>query len=100
MRTYWLRSVSALAGAAMCVGISAHPASAVSVFVDSVAGTWSNVIGGTNVVNLGNTITWGTGGTSGYQFNGAAPPTTGPFAVGQAFNLGTFIHSNQPITAG
>jgi hypothetical protein len=48
------------------------------------------------------TIQWGTpvwgGSQSSYSFTGTAPP---PFTVTPevAFNLGTFIHNNQPITS-
>src|SRR5690242_4623046 len=85
------------------LGLSAHEAKATTVTVTSVAGTWSNVIGGTNVHITGvdpTTLSWGTGGTSSYVFDGSAPPPQGPYAPGSSFTLGTFTHNNQPIDSG
>lgn len=90
------------------LGISAHEAKAapVTITVNSVTGAWSNIVGGTNVVvspaipAAHTTVTWGTGGTSGYAFDGVAPPPTPAFSPGDVFDLGTFTHNNQPINSG
>lgn len=85
------------------VGLSAQDAKATTVSVTSVTGTWSNVVGGTNVHTTGvdpTTLSWGTGGTSSYVFDGSAPPAQGPYAPGSDFTLGTFTHNNEPINSG
>ena len=85
------------------LGLSPHVAEATTVSVTSVTGTWSNVVGGTNVQITGvdpTTLSWGTGGTSSYVFDGSAPPPQGPYAPGSNFTLGTFTHNNEPINSG
>lgn len=85
-------------------------ASAAVVTFSSVTGTWSNIIGGTNVNFSGNgtnnpEVRWGnsTGfGQSGYEFLGIAAPLNVniPPSPTPDFILGTFTHFNQPIEAG
>lgn len=97
----------AIAAAATAVGTlvaGAAPAqAAVQIFVDSVVGTWTDTDPGfPGVTGQGtNRIRWGvpatSSGKSGYDFIGVAPPSTGPYALDTAFNLGTFRHLNYPI---
>ena len=99
-------AVSAVATAALFVGMSAHEAQAVEVTILSVTGTWSNVTGTATDLNGTNTnqIFFGENignGQSSYKFVGAAPPAQGPFPVGSGlFTLGTFTHINRPIGGG
>lgn len=73
------------------------------VFVVDVTGKWTATNPGAPGVSglNSNTISWGTStgsGPSSYVFEGAAPPTQGPYALGQTFDVGTFTHNNNPIT--
>lgn len=88
---------------AVCALLAAAPVHAANIFVNSVTGAWTNVIGGQNVTGVGtNVITWGDGVApdSGYSFVGVAPPPTGPYDIGDVFSIGTFAHHNEPIPAG
>ncbi|WP_210115066.1 THxN family PEP-CTERM protein [Roseovarius aestuariivivens] len=100
------RSTTA-AAAIVAASVFASDARAMPVsdlFIDSVTGVWTAVSGAT-VSGLGsNEIRWGTptttgGEQSGYRFDGAAPPTQGPYSEGQVFDLGSFTHFNFPIFA-
>lgn len=85
---------------------SAQSASA-AITVDSVTGKWQNALGqnpGDPITHFSqpssNVIRWGdpatSGGNSGYQFIGAAPPSQA-VAIDTPFSLGTFTHFNFPI---
>jgi hypothetical protein len=92
-------------GALAAFGLATNTAHAVSVTIDSVTGTWSDVQGTpTGLIGVGsNQINWGTpfgGGQSGYRFVGVAPPPQGPYSAGTSFDLGTFTHFNQVILNG
>ncbi len=65
--------------------------------VDAVTGTWTSVVGGTNVNGIGtNEVRWGDPVyqyQSGFRFDGNAPNT---FDIGETFSLGQFTHFNFP----
>lgn len=93
-------SVFALATVAAIAFGGLSAASAATVEVSSVGGTWTALVppqGPTNVKGIGtNVVSWGTpfgGGRrqSSYSFVGAA---SGPLTTGVDFNLGTFTHNN------
>jgi hypothetical protein len=89
-----------LACSALALAVAA-PAGASTIDLVSVSGTWISTNPGAPAVSgVGsNVISWGTGtnGPSNYTFNNTATPA-GPFDPEEVFELGTFIHSNNPIT--
>jgi hypothetical protein len=100
----------AVAAMGLVVGIlGAAPASALTI--DAINGTWTNVVGGTNVgfytvgdevqIRWGNPIDNGAIPTdqSGLGFTGAAPPQL-VFDVGEFFEIGTLRHFNNVIRWG
>ncbi len=77
-----------------------------ALMLDSVSGSWNNVVGGSNInfVTVGNEnqVRWGvsTGsGQSGLGFEGIAPPSLS-LALETAFDIGTLRHFNNPIVSG
>lgn len=81
---------------------AATTVSAVPVTLNMVGASWNNVQGG-NVTGVGtNEIRWGAvkdKDKSGYRFDAADNlPLT--FESGDYFTLGTFTHTNYPITSG
>lgn len=72
--------------------------------LDSVGGTWSNVVGALGTfVTVGdeNQVRWGGDagfGQSGLGFTGSAPPPA-IFNVGDEFEVGTLRHFNNPVYA-
>jgi len=104
-----LMSVIVISAMALILGLS--PLAAHSLTLDAVSGTWSNLVGGTNINYSTNAITYGNNnenqvhwgndfgsGQSGLGFIGVSPPTTS-FAPETAFNLGQLRHFNNPIIA-
>lgn len=95
------------AGCALAFGLAVAPAQA-QVVLDKTTGTWSNVVGGTNVVfqTVGgeNQVRWGIpfgpDGQSGLGFTGVDPNPNLVVPIGSNFLLGTLRHFNQPIFAG
>lgn len=78
----------------------AMSASAASISVTGITGTWGNVIGGTSVAGTGTSkLRWGreSGDRSGYDFMALDVPFD---PVGNPFDIGTFTHQNFPIPAG
>ncbi len=81
--------------------------------LSAVEGTWSNVVGGSNINYINNVpviygnesedqVRWGNPAAqdqSGLGFTGAAPPDS-VFNVGDAFEIGQLRHFNNPIYAG
>jgi PEP-CTERM motif len=70
--------------------------------MNSSAGVWSSVSPAANATGVGtNQIRWGDpaggSGQSGYDYNGAAPPSQ-VLNTETQFLVGTFVHHNQPIT--
>jgi hypothetical protein len=71
--------------------------------ITSITGVWGPVIGGANVTGIGSpSISWGDGFVpdSGYDFIASATPINGIVPNGPTFDLGDFVHRNQPIPAG
>jgi opacity protein-like surface antigen len=103
-----LASAAAIAAATAL----ATPAAAVTLIVDPITATWSNVLGGANLENINpgtadTTIRWGgnvpTNQKSGYNYTAAAVPINVAVVVNGSsagFNLGTFTHFNNPIPSG
>jgi len=92
---------------------TAFAASAAVVTFENIVGSWSNIIGGSNVAYTGNgtsntTVRWGNPSgqpqQSGYQFAAVTSPTvptaTLPPSPSGDLILGTFTHFNFPITNG
>lgn len=74
-----------------------------TLVINSVTGTWTSALGGTNVNGVGtNQLNWGTppSAQSGYRFVGVAPPPTTAIAANTPFDFGTFTHINRPIGIG
>ena len=99
------RSLKGLTFTAVGAAVLAYAtsASALTITVNSVVGTWTDTSPVAGISGVGtSTISWGNpvgpGGQSGYTFDGVAPPPQGPFNEGQVFSIGEFIHNNQPIT--
>lgn len=98
-----------LSGIAL-LAISAVPANAATVEFQNVTGTWSNIIGGSDVAFTGNgtgnaKVRWGDAqgsGQSGYNFvgSGFGPVTVTPPGSSGVFTIGTFEHVNRPIASG
>jgi hypothetical protein len=95
-------SVYAATLSASLLAISA-PVMAASLNVNSVTGTWDNVVGGSSLTGVGtNEFRWGEPldgvNKSGLQFVGSAPPT---FSVntGSNFVLGALTHFNFEVFA-
>jgi hypothetical protein len=98
----------AMTGLAVAI-LGATPA--LGLTLDSVTGSWSNVVGGTNVgfYTVGDEaqVRWGEpdeAGTipddqSGLGFTGAAPPPLG-FDAGDLFEIGTLRHFNHGVQGG
>ncbi|MFV0475369.1 MAG: THxN family PEP-CTERM protein [Pikeienuella sp.] len=81
------------------VAVAAAPAISATLSVSGIAGTFSGVEGGRNVQGAGSSlITWGWGGSSGYEF--VANGSLSEVALDEAFNLGDFRHVNKAITSG
>lgn len=98
-----LKFVAAVLAAAVVAAPSAH---AQTVDLNDVESVFSNPVGG-NVTFISaqgplSVITWGdANGESGYSFAGLAPQLSLDLSDGfELFQLGTFSHSNFPITAG
>lgn len=96
---YYLARASFLT--ALLVAASSYPAKAVTFWIDSVVGIWTDATPAPSVSGLGtNKISWGTpaswSGKSSYTFQGIAPPSKS-FGIGTDFKLGTFTHANFPI---
>jgi len=102
-----LASMAVTAGCALAVGLAPDPAQA-QVVLDKTTGTWSDVVGGTNIqfqtVGNENQVLWGNpfgpGGKSGLGFTGVDPNPNLEVPIGSNFLLGTLRHFNQPIFAG
>jgi len=95
MRNLLLATAAILALAALA------PANAASVNISNVTGTWTDVDPNGAATGVGtNEIKWGTPTTAGqsmYTFNSNVPPPVSLFN-GQGFDLGQFVHTNNPIT--
>lgn len=97
-----IRSVAfVLAGAAVALVSSVSYA---AIQVNSVSGTWENVLGGTGVVfPTPNEVRWGgqvpVTNDSGYRFDGNAPPLF-MVTIDTPFTLGQMTNFNQPIPSG
>jgi hypothetical protein len=93
----------------LCAGVLsaslALPAFAATISIDSVTGSWSDVVGGANVSGQGsNQILWGVPSNefdrqSGYTFDGAAPAAF-EVDLDTRFTLGDFTHDNFTIRSG
>ncbi len=98
MRTRYL-----LASSAVALALAA-PASATTVDLLSVEGTWVSITGGVGTAGVGtDEISWGSttgGGRSSYVFEGVAPPPELNIAPNVLFDLGEFTHNNFPIPSG
>lgn len=96
-----IKTLLAGSAAAILLGGAAH---AGTISITSVTGEWTNIVGGALTSGVGtNKIRWGenTGyGQSGYDFTGIAPPTLAGLPPDTVFDLGTFTHHNNPISAG
>ena len=99
------RSLKGLTFTAIGAAVLAYAtsASALTITVTDVKGTWTDTSPVAGISGLGSsTISWGNpvggGGKSSYTFDGVTPPPQGPFNVGEVFSIGEFIHNNQPIT--
>lgn len=89
-----------IGAAAVVLAPCAAWAGTVTVSISEVTGIWIASAGATANGIGTNTISWGTpaeGQQSSYVFDGAAPPTAGPYAPGQVFDIGKFTHNNFPI---
>jgi len=89
-----------LAFVTLCLlGVAARPASATALDITNIDGVWIDPIGGANVAGINTSIlTWGTGGTSGYEFEAGADLFGVPAAV--PILLGEFTHTNEVIDGG
>jgi hypothetical protein len=101
-----LASMTVTAGCALALGLAPAPAQAQVVF-DKTTGTWSNPVGGTNIlfqtVGNENQIRWGTStgsGQSGLGFTGVDPEPNLVVPFETPFLLGTLRHFNNPISSG
>lgn len=99
-----MKSIGKLLATSAAVCVLAGAAQANTISFTSVTGKWTNIVGGSNTSGLTtNFIRWGDGtgfGQSGYDFVGDAPPTIANIPADTVFDLGTFTHTNQPISAG
>jgi hypothetical protein len=98
--------------AAVAVSLfGAGSAQAASVVLSNIVSTWLNGNPAANVAYFNSaapggtsTANWGTGGTSGYDFNSVDNPgvtfVVNPPPTSPNQSLGTFTHRNQPINAG
>lgn len=101
----WTKSLATAAAVAMFGVFSA--ASAATVTITDITASWINTVGGTNLTTVGNgtdnpVVTWGVdagSGQSGYGFE-AVDNVSVPVPPDQEFELGTFTHFNNPISAG
>lgn len=105
-----MRSLVSAAAIAAAAAV-AVPASAVTLIIDPISATWSNVLisNPATLENIGGgtgntTIRWGdpatVNGKSGYNFTAAATPINVALVVNGAsslFTLGTFTHINRPV---
>jgi hypothetical protein len=102
---------AALLGAAfsMSAGAAMAAPTPLDLTIDSVLGTWHNVIGGENVDEsaagpaASAAVSWGfpandDDAQSAYIFDGLAP--SGPHVSGDEFVVGTFTHDNFTISGG
>jgi len=93
-----MRNLMIAALAALSMG--AISASAATVTVTSIEGTWDNVQGATATGTGTSSISWGSpasdDGQSSYSFDAAGVPIVNP---GSPFLLGDFTHNNFPIFA-
>lgn len=81
------------------MALAASPALSASISLDSVQGTWSDVIGGKAVQGSGSShVSWGINGRSGYKFEGVGSLTG--ITLDNAFKLGDFQHINKTIQTG
>lgn len=92
--------MAGMAAAALTTGA----ASAATIDINNVVGTWTATNPGSppiNIVGSGEEIRWGSGssGPSGYRFDSVTPPPVLGIAEEVAFDLGTFTHFNNPISA-
>ncbi|MBM5822914.1 MAG: hypothetical protein FJ082_10840 [Cyanobacteria bacterium K_Offshore_surface_m2_011] len=101
-----LASKAVTAGCALAVGLAVAPAQA-QVVLDKTTGTWSNHVGGTNIVfqTVGDEkqIRWGTStgsGQSGLGFTGVDPNPNLVVPFESNFLLGTLRHFNNRIKSG
>jgi hypothetical protein len=105
MRRIAVQKDVALAVIALAVAIfGTTPASALTL--DTVSGSWSNVVGGTNVgfYTVGDEVQvrWGdpgNGAQSGLGFTPEPPPPV-VFDVGTPFEIGTLRHFNNVVAPG
>lgn len=72
--------------------------------VATVDATWKILQGGSNI-NYSHTenkdgVTWGTGGTSGYEFADSPAIDLAHLGTNETFYLGKFTHNNQSIDSG
>lgn len=107
-RTLVAKTLAAIAAFGLSTGAALSAPVPLDLTINSVASTWSNVIGG-DAVDLsaagpGTTasVNWGValteGGQSGYDFSGFFP--TGPLSAPATFDLGEFTHRNFTIASG
>jgi hypothetical protein len=98
-----------IAAAVMLGLLSTTAANASQLNFTNLTAAWIDPVGGDIVSNnsptsstVTATINWGdSGGVSGYDFTFLADPVPNPAATADnPFNFGTFVHRNQPITAG
>jgi len=85
----------------LCLAAAFVPAFADTFGLNSSAGVWSSATPAYAVTGVGtNQIRWGDppagGSKSGYDYNGATPPTVSLLTETQ-FLVGTFVHHNQPV---
>jgi len=100
-----LKNKFILASAAVFGMVMSSVAFGATVTFNGLASEFQTPIGGANIqYPNGNgytdptSITWGNGGTSGYEFNSTNPVFSEN--VDTLFSLGTFTHTNQAINTG
>ncbi|NET56308.1 MAG: PEP-CTERM sorting domain-containing protein [Symploca sp. SIO2E6] len=90
MNTFTLTAIVGLG-----LALSASSATAASL---NTSGTWTNTEPALSISGEGtNTISWGTGGTSSYVFEGVSTTVEIDDLIDTPFLLGQFTHNNFPI---
>jgi hypothetical protein len=90
--------------AAATVAVAAFAAGAVqaaTVNISNIVASWTSVTPGsaTNITGLTtNVVGWGNGVDDGPQSSYAFNPVATPFVAASPFNVGEFVHNNNPIT--
>jgi hypothetical protein len=87
------------------IGWAGTAMAAYQIKLDSVSGHWTSIVldDGSSINGaFDESIAWGwpatSKGRSSYEFDGVAPPTSGPFDAGEIFEIGTLTHDNFPIS--